>query len=91
MGVEITKMSSRGQVVIPLNIRKNRNIKEGERFIVYDLEDSIVLKRVKNLEGAKSIDEFEETFSSMWETAKRRGITKRDVALEIQKSRKENA
>jgi len=91
MSVEITKMTSRGQVVIPQDIREENNIKEGERFLVYDAGDSIVLKRIKNLESAKNIDEFEKVFSSMWKTAKARRIDKKDIAKEIEAYRRENA
>ncbi len=91
MSMEITKMTSRGQVVIPQDIRQDKDLKEGERFLVYDLDDSIVLKRIKNLEKAKNINEFEKIFSSMRKTAKSRGITKKDVAEEIETYRKENA
>nr|MBI4156882.1 AbrB/MazE/SpoVT family DNA-binding domain-containing protein [Candidatus Woesearchaeota archaeon] len=91
MDVEITKMTSRGQVVIPQDIRQSRGLKEGEKFLVYDTGDSIVLKRVKNLQKAKDIEEFEKTFSSMWKTAKTKGITKKDVTEEIKAYRKENA
>ena len=91
MSVEITKMTSRGQVVIPQDIREENDIKEGERFLVYDADDSIVLKRIKNLESAKNIDEFEKVFSSMWKTAKARRIDKKDIAKEIEAYRRENA
>ena len=91
MSVEITKMTSRGQVLIPQDIREENNIKEGERFLVYDAGDSIVLKRIKNLESAKNIDEFEKVFSSMWKTAKARRIDKKDIAKEIEAYRRENA
>lgn len=88
MDIEVTKMTSRGQVVIPYDIRQNKGLKEGERFLVYDIDDTIVLKRIKNLEKAKNIDEFEKVFSSMWKTAKAKGITKKDVAEEIRSYRK---
>ena len=91
MNIEITKMSSRGQVVIPQNIRQDRSIKDGERFLVYDLDDSIVLKRVKSLQRIRSMDEFERVFSSMWRTAKARNITRSDIANEIKAVRKQNA
>lgn len=83
MAIEITKITSKGQVVIPQDIRDGKGIKPGERFIVYDLEDSIVLKRVKNLEAARTIDEFEAAFHSTWETAKKRGVSVKDVEGEI--------
>ena len=91
MEIEITKVTSRGQVVIPQDIREQNNIREGERFLVYGTGDSIVLKRIKNLEEAKDLKGFEEAFASMWKTAKSRGITKKDVEKEISLYRKENA
>ncbi|MBI2144320.1 AbrB/MazE/SpoVT family DNA-binding domain-containing protein [Candidatus Woesearchaeota archaeon] len=89
MSIEITKITTKGQVVIPQDIRDEKGIKPGERFIVYDLEDSIVLKRVKNLEAARTIDEFEKAFRSTWETAKKRGVTVNDVETEIAAYRRE--
>ena len=91
MDIEITKMTSRGQVVIPQDIRQNKELKEGERFLVYDVGDSIVLKRVKNLKKAKNIDEFEKIFSSMWKTAEAKGISQKIAEEEIKEYRKENA
>ena len=91
MTIEITKITSKGQVVIPQDIREGNMIKPGERFIVYDLEDSIVLKRIKNLEAAKTIDEFERAFRSTWETAKKRGISKKGMEAEIAAYRKETS
>jgi len=89
MNMEITKMTSRGQVVIPQDIRQNNDLKEGERFLVYDLDDSIVLKRIKNLEKAKDMEEFEKVFAKTWKIAQKRGITRDDVKEEIKAYRKE--
>ncbi len=41
--IDTTKMSSRGQVVIPLEMRKD--IKEGEKLLVIEKEDEIILKK----------------------------------------------
>ena len=89
MKIEITKLTSKGQVVIPQEIREKVGIKEGERFLVYDSADSIILKRVKNLEAAKNIKEFKTLFKSMWKTAKARDITRKDVKKEIKVVRRE--
>jgi len=43
MQIDITKMSSRGQIVIPLDMRKDIN--EGEKLIVIRKDDEIILKR----------------------------------------------
>ena len=43
MEIDTTKMSSRGQVVIPLDMR--RDIKEGDKLIVIRKKDEIILKK----------------------------------------------
>lgn len=43
MQIDTTKMSSRGQVVIPLDMRKD--IKEGDKLIVIRKNDEIILKK----------------------------------------------
>lgn len=60
MQIDTTKMSSRGQVVIPLDMR--RDINEGDKLIVIRKNDEIILK--------KSIPEWtllsEKSFSKTW-------------------------
>ena len=90
MDIEITKMTSKGQIVIPQSLRQSKGIKEGEKFLVYDIGENIVLKRVKGLNKSKNINEFEEAFASMWKTAKAKEITKKDIEQEI-KAHRENA
>ena len=91
MEIEITKITSKGQVVIPQGIRERKGIKEGERFLVFDSDDSIIFKRIKNLEEKKNLTEFENVFKSMWKTSKERNITKKDIEKEIKEARKEKA
>jgi len=43
MIIDTTKMSSRGQVVIPLDMRKD--IREGDKLIVIKKNDEIIIKR----------------------------------------------
>ncbi|MCL7488615.1 MAG: AbrB/MazE/SpoVT family DNA-binding domain-containing protein [Desulfobulbaceae bacterium] len=54
--VSTTKMSSKGQVVIPENIRRNLNLKAGSQFIVVGDKDVVILKSIT----PPSIDEFDE-------------------------------
>ena len=44
--LEITSMSSRGQVVITLEVREQLGLKEGEKFFVVGEDDTIILKKV---------------------------------------------
>ncbi|MEK6856052.1 MAG: AbrB/MazE/SpoVT family DNA-binding domain-containing protein [Nanoarchaeota archaeon] len=43
MQIDTTRMSSRGQVVIPLDMRKNIN--EGDKLIVIRRNDEIILRK----------------------------------------------
>lgn len=89
MEVEITKMTSRGQVVIPQDIREEAGLEEGEKFLVYDVDGNIILKRIKNIDKVKSTGEFEKVFASLWKTARQKGITKQDVEKEMSAYRAE--
>ncbi len=89
MKIEITKLTSKGQIVLPQDIREEKNLKVGERFLVYDTEDSIILKRIKNLEKASDINEFEKAFAKTWKISKEKGISKKDIDAEITAYRKE--
>lgn len=45
---DITKMSSKGQIVIPINMRKNFN--KNEKFLVIKSNDRLILKKAKDLD-----------------------------------------
>ena len=48
MDVAITKMSSKGQVVIPAEMRKD--IHEGEKLILIQNKDQIIMKKTNDLD-----------------------------------------
>ena len=45
--MEITSLSSRGQIVLPQKIRKKLSLKDGEKFIVLEKDGVIILKKIK--------------------------------------------
>ena len=45
-GISITKMSSKGQVVIPLNMRSD--LKEGDSLVVLKNKNQIILKKASD-------------------------------------------
>lgn len=47
MNVEITRMSSKGQVVIPQDIRQEVKADEGTLFVVTSDKDTIILKKME--------------------------------------------
>jgi len=87
MEFDIVKVTSRGQIVIPKSIRVDMGIEEGEKFLAYDREDTIVLKRL--LGGEEGEAELEDVFAPLWKKAKEKGLTKADVEGEIKAYREE--
>ena len=83
--VMLTRMSSKGQVVIPKALRELMDIREGEVFALFGEDDTIILKRV----DLPSENEFERLLKWGSEHAKRKGIKRRDVERAIAEGRKE--
>ena len=81
--VSTTKMSSKGQVVIPENIRKNLNLKAGAQFIVIGEKGVVILKSIT----PPSIEEFDELIAHARQDGKKAGIKKADIAEAISKVR----
>jgi AbrB family looped-hinge helix DNA binding protein len=81
--VSTTKMSSKGQVVIPENIRRNLNLKAGAQFIVVGDKGVVILKIIT----PPSIEEFDELIAKARQDRKKAGIKKSDIVKAIKKVR----
>jgi len=81
--VSTTKMSSKGQVVIPENIRKNLNLKAGAQFVVVGEKDVVILKSI----SPPSLDEFDELITKARRDGKKAGLKKADIQEAIKKVR----
>ena len=79
--VSTTKMSSKGQVVIPENIRKRLNLKVGSQFVVVGDKDVVILKNI----SPPSIDEFGDLIAEARKKGKQAGIKKSDIRNAILK------
>lgn len=77
--VATTKMSSKGQVVIPEEIRKRLGLKAGSQFVVVGDKDTLVLKTIT----PPSLEEFEELVIEARKQAKLAGLKQRDIAAAI--------
>ncbi len=73
--LEVTSLSSRGQVVIPQTMRERLHLHEGEKFIVLGEDDTIVLKKLE----VPSFKGFDKLLQKTREFAKRKGIKPSDV------------
>jgi len=81
-----TKMSSKGQVVIPENIRKRLKLKAGSQFVVVGDEDVVILKAI----SAPSMEEFDTLIAEARKQAREAGLKKADIAAAIAKARGRN-
>ena len=72
--LEVTSLSSRGQVVIPQGIREQLHLHEGEKFIVIGEDDTIVLKKLE----VQQFKGFEKLLKKTRKFAKEKGINPRD-------------
>jgi len=78
-----TKMSSKGQVVIPEAIRKKLNIKSGARFVVVGDKDALILKIITT----PDMDQFDDLLADARRQAKRVGLTRKDISAAIKSVR----
>ncbi len=83
MEFEITRLGERGQIVIPLAFREHLNLQKGEKFIVVEQGDNIVLRRIK----APTKWEFEDLLRRTHEHARKHGLTEKDLMDAIKRVR----
>lgn len=68
--INITRMSSKGQVVIPLEMRKG--IHEGEKLVIIKNKDQIILKKAKDFDKNLEEDlEFARRTEEAWKSYER--------------------
>jgi len=79
MAVEMVKMSSKGQIVIPQEIRAELCASEGTIFAVVSGKDSIVLKKVSLPSKEELICELRKIAKEGAKKAERLGIKEKDV------------
>ncbi len=82
--VATTRLSSKGQVVIPEGIRKRLRLNTGAQFVVVGEGDVIVLKAIK----PPSMNQFEELTQKARKAAKKAGMKRRDVKAAVAAVRK---
>lgn len=81
--VEITSMSTKGQVVIPASMRKKLNIHGGSKLVVVQDGESILMKPIVSPKR----EEFDRIMKLADEIMKDSDLTEEDVAEVIKESR----
>jgi AbrB family looped-hinge helix DNA binding protein len=82
--ISTTKMSSKGQVVIPETIRKQLNLKAGSQFVVIGEKDVVILKNI----ASPSLDDFGDLIAEARKKGRQVGIKKSDIGNAISRVRK---
>ncbi|BAD85077.1 transcription regulator, SpoVT/AbrB family [Thermococcus kodakarensis KOD1] len=77
--MEVVKVSSKGQIVIPKSLREKLGIKEGEYLLIFSRGDVIVMKKL-NIDVEEILKEGEEAAKSL-------GVSEEDVAKAVRKVR----
>jgi AbrB family looped-hinge helix DNA binding protein len=70
-----TKMSSKGQVVIPEDIRKRLGLEAGSQFVVVAGKDAVILKTI----SPPSMDEFDGLIREARRQARKAGMKQSDI------------
>ena len=83
--MEITKVSTKGQIVIPQEIRKELGIESGTSMAVTKMKDYVLLKKIKIPDLKKEFEELTK-FGEAW--AKKNNLkNEEDVARLMHKMR----
>ena len=83
--VVFSKMSSKGQIVVPKSLREMLGLHEGELFALFGEKDTIILKRI----DVPSQNDLERILQWGHEYAKKKGIKENDVIKAITEARSE--
>lgn len=78
-----TKLSSKGQVVIPEEIRLRLGLKEGTQFVVVGERDVVILKSI----APPVMGEFDELVRRARGAARKAGMKPADVRRAVAKAR----
>jgi AbrB family looped-hinge helix DNA binding protein len=82
-GLATTKMSSKGQVVIPEEIRKRLGLKSGSQFVVVGDKDTVILKLI----SPPSMKEFDGLVEEARRQARLAGMKRSDISSAVAKAR----
>ena len=85
MSLDFTRLSEKGQIVIPNTMRKSMNVKEGTRFVILGLDDTLVLRK---LELSRERLMLKQLLAKSRQRAKKIGFTQKEIDRLIESSRK---
>ena len=78
-----TKMTSKGQVVIPEETRKRLGMKPGTQFMVVESADALIFKVIH----PPSLEDFDKLLAETRHQARKAGMKKSDISTAIKSIR----
>jgi AbrB family looped-hinge helix DNA binding protein len=84
--IDFTRLSSKGQIVVPRRIRERLRLTDGEIFLIFGTDDTLILKRVQEPTEA----EFNGILARARKLAKTKGLTTKDLDRAIAEERNAN-
>lgn len=81
--VATTRMSSRGQVVIPEEVRRRLGLTKGAQFVVLGEGDVVILKAIR----PPSMQDFDRLVTRAEESARQAGLTPDAVEVAVREVR----
>ena len=87
MPINVLTLSTKGQLVLPNDLRKNLSLEPGDKIIAYWSNDSIVLKKLE----LPSNNDFEKEIDETVKYAKENGIKEQDISNIIKAYRSEKS
>ena len=88
MVIETIKMSSKGQIVIPQDIREEIHAAEGTIFSVMSSNDTVILKKIEMPSKEDLIKELESAAKEGKRRLQKKGIKESDIPSIVEKSRR---
>lgn len=85
MSLDFTRLSEKGQVVVPSEVRRRMKLKEGTRFVILGFDDTIVLRK---LEVSEERLRLKRLLAQSREKAKKVGFSVREIQKLLEASRK---
>jgi antitoxin PrlF len=82
--IEMVTVSSRGQVSIPAEVRRELGLEKGSKLLVVAEGENILLKKI---DGSMLDKSLEEILQPMWDQAEDAGLSEEDAEELVHESR----